>query len=192
MIHQNDMDVLCDLVGILRTEILLQGIKTKGLTVNALEPIVHRMIQDVQERLIFKAASFISDRLRAFKPKQEELNYPDILQSLSQTMQENSGKIVYVNWYPTLNITIALLNKLYRALDIGVFESLAQEAISHCASSLIDASKKVSERKTVTDGELFLIKHLLAFCEQISGFEANFRTTQVVLDFSHLRGTVQL
>jgi hypothetical protein len=166
----------------LRNEILLEGVKSKGTALSAFEPIVHRMIQDVQERLIFRASVFIGENIRNYKAKPEDLNYPERLAVIN-----NDAKANYENWYPTLGITLNLLSKLYRALDIGVFESLAQEAVSLCSSSFIDASKKIAEKKTVMDAELFSIKHLLTLCEQLSAFNVNFRTTQVVLDFSQLR-----
>ncbi len=65
-------------------------------------------------------------------------------------------------YYPTLEWTITFLTKLYRSVDMGVFDNLAQEAVTMCADTFIDASKKLlAEKRSVMDAELFLIKHFI-------------------------------
>jgi hypothetical protein len=65
--------------------------------------------------------------------------------------------------YPTLDLTISFLTKLYRSVDLGVFDNLAQEAVAMCTDTFIEASKKlIAEKRSVMDAELFLIKHLIS------------------------------
>jgi hypothetical protein len=158
VVKQSSIDELCELITILRTEVLIRK--------KMFEPVVHRMIQDVQERLIYLSAVFLKEKIRAFKP---------IVVDPS-------------THYPTLELTITFLTKLYQSVDLGVFDNLAQEAVSMCTDTFIEASKKLtSEKKSIMEVELFLIKHLILLQQQISIFEISFTKTETVLDFSHLR-----
>ncbi|KAI8890745.1 Sec34-domain-containing protein [Backusella circina FSU 941] len=89
-------------------------------------------------------------------------------------------------WFPTLQKTLWILSKLYRCVQTGVFEDLAQEAVSLCSETLLKASKTVSSTKSRLDGELFLIKNLLVLKEQLAPFEANLVHAGKALDFSHV------
>lgn len=42
----------------------------------------------------------------------------------------------YSTWYPPLRCTLLVLSKVYRAVDMGVFEDLAQLAVAACAESM--------------------------------------------------------
>lgn len=42
----------------------------------------------------------------------------------------------YSTWYPPLRSTLLVLSKVYRAVDMGVFEDLAQLAVAACAESM--------------------------------------------------------
>jgi hypothetical protein len=206
LIHENNIDILCDLIELLRIEILSEGIKPRGASAAAFEPIVHHMIQDIQERLIYRASVYISDVLRTYRPSPEELSYPDILikarqqqenqheQKFSPVNEETSlrdaqsySRRLLDNNLPTLRMGISFLTKLYQSLDVGVFEGLAHEVVAICTNSFIDASKKISEKKSIIDGELFLIRHLFLLHEHISMFNVSFSKTETELDFSQLR-----
>lgn len=237
VVHENDLDVLCDLVDILRNEVLLEGIRSRGDSASAFTPVVHRMIQDVQERLIYRSSIYIREEIKNFQPTPADLNYPDILLpppsqdepspsapvAVSTVTEPDAGetsattvsvtpprkpavppisisssnnttgslappiRTMYSTWYPPLEKTLNFLSKLYRVVETGVFEGLAQAAVSVCTQSFLTASQKISEQKGVVDGQLFLIKHLLTLREQISPFDVSFCTTEKMLDFSHIR-----
>lgn len=42
----------------------------------------------------------------------------------------------YTTWYPPLRSTLQVLSKVYRAVDMGVFEDLAQLSVAACAESM--------------------------------------------------------
>ncbi|KHJ83365.1 hypothetical protein OESDEN_16938 [Oesophagostomum dentatum] len=80
-------------------------------------------------------------------------------------------------WYPTVRRTVMCLAKLYRCLDIAVFQSIARDLLAMCCESLEAAalqisaspSKKTGHSKKL-DGELFLVKHLLILREQTTPY----------------------
>ncbi|XP_067668938.1 conserved oligomeric Golgi complex subunit 3-like isoform X2 [Haliotis asinina] len=90
-------------------------------------------------------------------------------------------------WYPTVRRTLVTLSKLYRCIDKTTFQGLSQEALSACIHSLSAAKDGIIKRKTVMDGELFLIKHLLILREQIAPFHADFAIRETHLDFSKFK-----
>ena len=133
---------------------------------------------------------------------------------------------LYASWYPPLRSTLVVLSKIYRAVDMGVFEDLAGEAVGLCTDALKAAALQVccccrccrcflcpshpcfmrpegpstpqpppplptrarlpllfsaqvtARRGETSDGDLFLVKHLLILREQLTPFDINF--SQVV------------
>ncbi|KAJ3108445.1 Golgi transport complex subunit 3 [Phlyctochytrium planicorne] len=87
------------------------------------------------------------------------------------------GKIVYGSgeWYPTLQKTLYILGKMYRALPYVFLSSFAYNA---------------DVLKSKIDGQFFLIKNLLMLREQIAPFDSNFVRREEVLDFSNVSDVV--
>ncbi|VDH94289.1 conserved oligomeric Golgi complex subunit 3 [Mytilus galloprovincialis] len=67
------------------------------------------------------------------------------------------------------------------------FQGLSQEALQSCIASLKIAKEGIIKRKTKTDGQLFLVKHLLILREQIAPFHADFTIRETSLDFSKFK-----
>nr|CAG4719598.1 unnamed protein product [Naegleria fowleri] len=186
-IKENRIDTLCSLIEVLRNDILQEGIKTKK-TVPYFEAVVHLMVQDIQERLIYRTSFFIANEVTKYQPTPEDLDYPNKLKLSPEegVSPEKPSRKQFGIYYTTLGWTLSLLSKLYKVLDVEVFEGLAQEAVSACALSFIDASKKISEKTDVMNGSLFLISHLLTLLHELSYFNVSFTKTETSLDFSHL------
>ncbi|KAG2584259.1 hypothetical protein PVAP13_6KG286200 [Panicum virgatum] len=161
LIYEGNIDSLCELVDILKVEVLGEQLSRRGESITGLRPILQRILADVHERLAFCSRTHI----------REEVG-------------DNSD--VYVTWYRPLEKTVSCLSKLYRCLEPSVFTGLAQEAVEVCSTSLQSASKVISKKATPMDGQLFLIKHLLILREQIAPFDIEFSVTHKELDFSHL------
>ncbi|KAF8704468.1 hypothetical protein HU200_031421 [Digitaria exilis] len=189
LIYEGNIDSLCELVDILKVEVLGEQLSRRGESVAGLRPILQRILADVHERLTFCARTHIREEIANFRPSDEDLDYPGKLErsvdtSSSATVGENSD--IYVTWYRPLEKTVSCLSKLYRCLEPSVFTGLAQEAVEVCSTTLQSASKVISKKSTPMDGQLFLIKHLLILREQIAPFDIEFSVTHKELDFSHL------
>ncbi|KAK6017378.1 Sec34-like family protein [Ostertagia ostertagi] len=85
-------------------------------------------------------------------------------------------------WYPTVRRTVMCLAKLYRCLDVAVFQSLARDLLTmlhvpgggsstHCCGTIQkeDIFFQTGHTKKL-DGELFLVKHLLILREQTAPY----------------------
>eukprot|EP01018_Ginkgo_biloba_P033825 Gb_40518 [translate_table: standard] len=61
LIHEADLDLLCELVDILKTEVLEEQLVRRGESVAGLRPTVLRILADVHERLTFRAQTHVRD-----------------------------------------------------------------------------------------------------------------------------------
>ncbi|KAG6390917.1 hypothetical protein SASPL_148662 [Salvia splendens] len=190
LIHEANLDILCELVDILKVEVLAEQVSRRGESLAGLRPTLERILADVHERLTFRARTHIHDEIANYLPMDEDLDYPSKLEQSAETKSETSSSAqssdVSRTWYPPLEKTISCLSKLYRCLEPAVFTGLAQEAVEVCASSIQKASKQIAKRSSAMDGQLFLIKYLLILREQIAPFDIEFSVTHKELDFSHL------
>ncbi|KAL0344983.1 UNVERIFIED_CONTAM: Conserved oligomeric Golgi complex subunit [Sesamum radiatum] len=190
LIHEANLDILCELVDILKVEVLAEQVSRRGEPLAGLRPTLERILADVHERLTFRARTHIRDEIANFLPLDEDLDYPAKLEQSAETKLETSSSAqspdISRTWYPPLEKTISCLSKLYRCLEPAVFTGLAQEAVEVCSLSIQKASKLIAKRSSAMDGQLFLIKFLLILREQIAPFDIEFSVTHKELDFSHL------
>jgi len=93
------------------------------------------------------------------------------------------------SWYPTLHKAIWLLRRIYRLVNSTVFDDLAHRIVHSTIASLMHASAQVSTKKTTSDGQLFLITHLLHLKQQIVAFDIEFIPPEVEFDFSSYTNT---
>ncbi|GAY37570.1 hypothetical protein CUMW_030040 [Citrus unshiu] len=190
LIHETNVDLLCELVDILKVEVLGEQLSRRSESLAGLHPTLERILADVHERLTFRARTHIRDEIANYIPSDEDLNYPSKLEQSAGTKLETTpadeNPDVYKTWYPPLEKTVSCLLKLYQCLEQAVFTGLAQEAVEVCSESIQKASKLIAKRSTPMDGQLFLIKYLLILREQIAPFDIEFSVTHKELDFSHL------
>mmetsp|Transcript_40675 Transcript_40675/g.66006 ORF Transcript_40675/g.66006 Transcript_40675/m.66006 type:complete len:805 (+) Transcript_40675:61-2475(+) len=231
LVRQAELDSLCEVIEILKSEVFDD--QRRGEWVHAFQPILARLLQDSQERVIYRVQTYIRDEIRSFVPTPADLNYPEKLQELVAQRNRGGGldeagagtgtgsvsqqslsspkteaglppgqepanvagrsavlpniRTLYASWYPTLERTLMTLSKLYRSLDIAVFEGIAHEMVSVCTATFLSAAKTITKNKGMIDGHLFLIKHLLILREQITPFEINFSMIEKTLDFSNMK-----
>ncbi|KAI3667095.1 hypothetical protein L6452_42140 [Arctium lappa] len=190
LIHETNLDVLCELVDILKIEVIGEQLSRRSESLAGIRPTLDRILADIHERLTFRARTHIRDEIANYLPLDEDLDYPRKLEQSAETKSDPSSldqsSDVFKTWYPPLEKTVSCLSKLYNCLEQAVFTGLAQEAVEVCSLSIQKASKLVAKRSSLMDGQLFLIKHLLILREQIAPFDIEFSVTHKELDFSHL------
>ncbi|KAJ1691410.1 hypothetical protein LUZ63_015565 [Rhynchospora breviuscula] len=203
LIHEANLDALCELVDILKVEVLGEQLSRRGESVAGLRPTLQRILADIHERLAFCARTHIREEIANYRPSDADLDYPKKLErtveAASAPANEDNSDI-YETWFRPLEKTVSCLSKLYHCLEPAVFTGLAQEAVEVCSISIQNASKSIGKKSGQMDGQLFLIKHLLILREQIAPFDMEFSVTYKELDFSHmlehlrriLRGQVSL
>mmetsp|Transcript_26484 Transcript_26484/g.67336 ORF Transcript_26484/g.67336 Transcript_26484/m.67336 type:complete len:817 (-) Transcript_26484:272-2722(-) len=216
IITLQDIDELCELVDILKHEVLGEQVGRRGGGAEALRPMLTRTLADVQARLIYRCQAFIKDEVAGYSPSAADVDYPAKLEraaieaaeaastSAAAAPGDSNGHSAaaeangaaaaapaaaspYAALYPPLRSTLLCLSKLYRAVDGRTFGGLAQEAVAACTSSVQQASRQVARKAGPLDAQLFMIKHLLFLREQIAPFDVDFAATDIDLDFTHMR-----
>ncbi|CAM6127701.1 unnamed protein product [Calypogeia fissa] len=188
LIHEADLDLLCELIDILKVEVLDEQLGRRGDSAAGLRPTILRILGDVQERLTFRAQTYMRDEIANYVPSTEDLDYPAKLESTAEAGDSEEDELLnsYTAWYPPLEKTLSCLSKLYRCIEPAIFTGLAQDAVGVCSISVQRASKTISKQSSPMDGQLFLIKHLLVLREQIAPFDIEFAVTHKELDFTHM------
>jgi conserved oligomeric Golgi complex subunit 3 len=179
MLVQKELESLCEIVQVLQSELIESVITPRAHVVGYVEPVMHRMIQDAQERLILCVQKFIRDEIEGFTPTPADLDYPNKLMGADGTSVN-----LYATWYPALEHTLLCLSKIYHFVNMEIFEELAQDAIQICTASLKMASADLTVAKGPIHGSLFLVKHLLTLREQITPFDIKFSVRAKALDFT--------
>ncbi|KAJ8441010.1 hypothetical protein Cgig2_021374 [Carnegiea gigantea] len=162
-IHETNLDFLCELVDVLKIEVLGEQLSRRSESLAGLQPTFERILADVHERLTFRARTHIRDEIANYLPLNEDLDYPAKLEQSPVTkegdeeVQSDDNQNLIRTWYAPLEKTLSLLSKLYRCLEPAVFTGLAQEAVEVCSLSV-----------------------------QIAPFDIEFSATHKELDFSHL------
>nr|GEU61323.1 conserved oligomeric Golgi complex subunit 3 isoform X1 [Tanacetum cinerariifolium] len=140
LIHETNLDVLCELVDILKIEVIGEQLSRRSESLAGIRPTLDRILADIHERLTFRARTHIRDEIANYLPLDEDLNYPAKLEQSAETKSDPSSldqsPDVFKTWYPPLEKTVSCLSKLYNCLEQAVFTGLAQEAVEFCSVSI--------------------------------------------------------
>ncbi|KAI4376470.1 hypothetical protein MLD38_014227 [Melastoma candidum] len=188
-----NIDLLCELVDILKVEVLGEQISRWGESMAGLRPTMERILADVNVRLTFHARTHIRDEIANYLPFDEDMDYPAKLERLatsgSETATVDDNGDTYESWYPPLEKTVSCLSKLYRCLEPTVFTGSHRSLLLLFADVVVlpkDASSCLNIVSRSNAETLFLIKNILILREQIAPFDIEFSVTHKELDFSHL------
>lgn len=66
LIHETNVDLLCELVDILKVEVLGEQLSRRSESLAGLRPTLQRILADVHERLTFRARTYIRDEVRFY------------------------------------------------------------------------------------------------------------------------------
>jgi conserved oligomeric Golgi complex subunit 3 len=198
IVRSHSVDDLCLVVSIVNLEFLERQLSQRADLSSALKPILRRIVQDAQERLIFVSQAFVRDHIAS-----AALSYP--LSEYTSTLRSELDKCPAVDpsalsrlddslqahrrcgWHPSLTLTVDLLRKLHVALDSLSFEGLAVEAVSACSHALCFASNELAKQTTKLVSHLFLVRHLVILEQELVPFNVNLFVKERVLDFGHIR-----
>jgi hypothetical protein len=212
------LDVLCDVVTVLRDEVLGELAAPRGPTLAALGRVVAGFLGDVQERIVFRAQGFIAERIDGYTPASAASSSGGASSSSSAGGPTPDGKGVvtypvlppvpvaaedglttglvravrvcgegdflgrtlayhlraraagapaagagagaagdsasvlfsieapalYDAWCPVLESTLALLSKLYRAVEPASFDGIAADAVVACTTTLTRLARAIA------------------------------------------------
>lgn len=87
IIHVIHLETLSELCGILKTEMLEDHVQNNAEHLCAFEGVVKQMLEDVQERLVYRTHIYIQTDIIGYKPAPGDLAYPEKLEMMEQIAQ---------------------------------------------------------------------------------------------------------
>ncbi|KAA3486189.1 conserved oligomeric Golgi complex subunit 3-like [Gossypium australe] len=90
LIHEANVDFLCEMVDILRVEVLGEQLSRKSESLAGLRPSLERILADIHERLTFRARTYIRDEIANYIPINEDLDYPAKLEHSADVVSETA------------------------------------------------------------------------------------------------------
>ncbi|XP_066438087.1 conserved oligomeric Golgi complex subunit 3 isoform X3 [Eleutherodactylus coqui] len=87
IIHVVHLETLSELCGILKIEMLEDHVQNNVYQLGAFDAVVKQMLEDVQERLVYRTHIYIQTDILGYKPAPGDLAYPDKLEMMEQIAQ---------------------------------------------------------------------------------------------------------
>ncbi|BFF95500.1 conserved oligomeric Golgi complex subunit 3 [Drosophila madeirensis] len=91
IIHINHLETLAEICSILRIEMLEEHVQQNPSALEAFATIANQLLQDVQERLVFRAHLYLQSDIQNFNPSSGDLAYPEkleMMESIALSLQE--------------------------------------------------------------------------------------------------------
>lgn len=95
IIHVYHLETLSELCTILKTEMLDDHVQNYPVQLRAFEYVAKQMLEDVQERLVFRANIHIRDDILGYKPAPGDLAYPEkleMMEEIAKSLKETAAK----------------------------------------------------------------------------------------------------
>uniref|UniRef100_A0A8C5WG53 Conserved oligomeric Golgi complex subunit 3 n=1 Tax=Leptobrachium leishanense TaxID=445787 RepID=A0A8C5WG53_9ANUR len=96
IIHVVHLETLSELCGILKIEMLEDHVQNNVDHLCAFATVVKQMLEDVQERLVYRTHIYIQTDILGYKPAPGDLAYPDkleMMEQIAQSLKEEQKKI---------------------------------------------------------------------------------------------------
>ncbi|KAM4701667.1 conserved oligomeric Golgi complex subunit 3 isoform 2-T2 [Discoglossus pictus] len=96
IIHVVHLETLSELCGILKIEMLEDHVQNNVEQLGAFDAFVKQMLEDVQERLVYRTHIYIQTDILGYKPAPGDLAYPDkleMMEQIAQSIKEEQKKL---------------------------------------------------------------------------------------------------
>ncbi|XP_033099795.1 conserved oligomeric Golgi complex subunit 3-like [Anneissia japonica] len=93
IIHINHLETLAELCSILKIEMLQDHVQNSPKELKSFETIACQMLEDVQERLVFRSHIYIQSDILNYKPAPGDLAYPEkleMMESIAESLKKDS------------------------------------------------------------------------------------------------------
>jgi hypothetical protein len=205
-----ELEPLAELVDVLRREVLGDAAARHGDAVAAALPTLRRVLADAQERLAFRAHTFLRQEVAGYTPAQADIDMVraitaggsdvaaagDADAQLVSSPPARSG----VPLYRPVSAALGALARLYGAVEPPTFGALAQEAVAAATYAVASSAHALASAAAppgtaahllALDAHLLVASQLLALREQTASFDGEFVVTERALEFSSMRGTLR-
>ncbi|KAI7808344.1 conserved oligomeric Golgi complex subunit 3 [Triplophysa rosa] len=96
IIHVVHLETLSELCGILKNEMLEDHVQNSVLQLGAFDAVVKQMLEDVQERLMYRTHIYIQTDITGYNPAPGDLAYPEkleMMEKIAQSLKEEQMKL---------------------------------------------------------------------------------------------------
>ncbi|XP_063808892.1 conserved oligomeric Golgi complex subunit 3 isoform X2 [Pseudophryne corroboree] len=96
IIHVIHLETLSELCGILKIEMLEDHVQNNVDHLGAFAAVVQQMLEDVQERLVYRTHIYIQTDILGYKPAPGDLAYPDkleMMEEIAQSLKEEQKRL---------------------------------------------------------------------------------------------------
>ncbi|KAE8626202.1 hypothetical protein XENTR_v10006546 [Xenopus tropicalis] len=96
IIHVVHLETLSELCGILKIEMLEDHVQNSVEHLGAFAAVVKQMLEDVQERLVYRTHIYIQSDILGYKPAPGDLAYPDkleMMEKIAQSIKEEQQRL---------------------------------------------------------------------------------------------------
>lgn len=140
--------------------------------------IINRLIEEVNERLVFRTQVYINENICNYSPSSGDLAYPEKLEVIRKANSKDSALRNYQSlWYPTVQRGILAMVYLRKALNQDAFTEIVLDILLACLDSLKIATKLIEQRNnnSTIESTFFLTEHVQILKEQLElyGINAN-------------------
>ncbi|CAL8322159.1 unnamed protein product [Merluccius merluccius] len=97
IIHVVHLETLSELCGILKNEMLEDHVHNNADQLGALDTVVKQMLEDVQERLVYRTHIYIQTDITGYTPAPGDLAYPEkleMMEKIAQSLKEEQMKLL--------------------------------------------------------------------------------------------------
>lgn len=97
IIHVIHLETLSELCGILKNEMLEDHVHNNAGQLGAFDAVVKQMLEDVQERLVYRTHIYIQTDIIGYNPAPGDLAYPEkleMMEKIAQSLKEEQMKLM--------------------------------------------------------------------------------------------------
>ncbi|ELV11590.1 Conserved oligomeric Golgi complex subunit 3 [Tupaia chinensis] len=118
IIHVIHLETLSELCGILKNEVLEDHVQNNAEQLGAFAAGVKQMLEDVQERLVYRTHIYIQTDITGYKPAPGDLAYPDklvMMEQIAQSLKDEQKKVPSETSFSDVRLEEAESNSLKKS-----------------------------------------------------------------------------
>ncbi|KAI5968306.1 COG3 [Candida margitis] len=146
------------------------------------------ILDDTQNRLIFRIQNYIDTKLMRYKPSAVDLKIGHKKQSKMKTintLDADYDENLFPDVYLPLAKAMTILSNIYELINSVVFDDMAHYIVHACIALLKgEYSKLIVAHLGVVEGKLSYLHNLIILRNQIKNFDIHFTRTDYSIDFT--------
>ena len=202
VMNVSDVGELCALVDLMQNEILVREMGRRGASAEPARDALTVLLNDIRQRVIFRALAFVRERVEGFKPSSEVAEAAAFFSKCTAFVDQAGGGGEPPERLPEcslLETSVTVLQQLYAAVEPSVFSAIAHETIRQTSLGLQRTSaaieKAVGPAARLADSActadlyagFYLLAHLVSLRDKLRPFSVELGFTDKHLDFSNTR-----